>query len=75
MRFEIGDAIELDFGKEYIVINECVLEQKEYYLVFDKQNIKETIIIQANKDSDEIKIVKEREKIQEVLKIMSNKDK
>lgn len=28
LKFEIGDVIELDFGKEYIIVNECIIETK-----------------------------------------------
>jgi len=50
LKFEIGDVIELDFGKEYIIVNECIIETKEYYLVLDKNDTENTIIIQMNKD-------------------------
>lgn len=73
MKFEIGDVIELDFGKEYIIVNECIIEIKEYYLVLDKNDTENTIIIQMNKDSDEIKIVNDKEKLEYILKIMSDK--
>ena len=73
MNFEIGDVIELDFGKEYIIVNECIIETKEYYLVLDKNDTENTIIIQMNKDSDEIKIVNDKEKLEYILKIMSDK--
>ena len=73
IKFEIGDVIELDFGKEYIIVNECIIETKEYYLVLDKNDTENTIIIQMNKDSDEIKIVNDKEKLEYILKIMSDK--
>ena len=73
LKFEIGDVIELDFGKEYIIVNECIIETKEYYLVLDKNDTENTIIIQMNKDSDEIKIVNDKEKLEYILKIMSDK--
>ena len=73
MKFEIWDVIELDFGKEYIIVNECIIETKEYYLVLDKNDTENTIIIQMNKDSDEIKIVNDKEKLEYILKIMSDK--
>ena len=44
LKFEIGDVIELDFGKEYIIVNECIIETKEYYLVLDKNDTENTII-------------------------------
>ena len=73
LKFEIGDVIELDFGKEYIIVNECIIETKEYYLVLDKNDTENTIIIQMNKDFDEIKIVNDKEKLEYILKIMSDK--
>lgn len=73
MSFEIGDIIEVDFGKEYIVINYCVIDKNEYYLVMDKENLKNTIILQKNENSDEIIIVKKKEEIRMILEKMVSK--
>lgn len=73
LSFEIGDIIEVDFGKEYIVINYWIIDKNEYYLVMDKENLKDTIILQKNENSDEIIIVKKKEEIRMILEKMVSK--
>ena len=74
MSFDIGDFIELDIGKEFIVLSYCIINDLEYYLVIDKENINDTLVLQKKKDLNEIIIVKDKNVIEKVLNQIGNNE-
>lgn len=69
MDYKIGDLLEMSTGK-FMVVKGCIIEEKEYYLLYNADDMNMKIIIEKEKNSDDIKYIKERNKIEEALRGM-----
>lgn len=71
MSFEIGDIIQLGSKDGYIVINDCLINDMEYYMIMNQNNNSQIVIIQKENGSDDVNVIKEENKIEDILKQMS----
>jgi hypothetical protein len=70
MTYEMGDIVEFDFGKEYMILKGCQIDEYEYYFSKEENSATEFIVFKKLKDNDEIIILQEEEEIEKALKNM-----
>lgn len=69
MNLEIGNIINLNFGKEYIILNDCKINDNQYYLISNVKDVKEVIIIE--KKDEDVRILQDESEVGKILEIMS----
>ena len=71
MEFDLGDVVELDFGKSYLVMGKCNIDLYDYYFVTEREDEGNAIIIKKEPEKEEILVVKDENEIRKALECIS----
>lgn len=72
MKYNIGDIIELDGEKQFMVMNNCKINESEFFLVSNVNNAQEIVVMELQDKN--MRVIKEEEEIEFVLDKMVEED-